>query len=280
MTTLAGASTDRLMIEAPAQSLSGMTELAERLADAARQETLHRWSIGCHADDKDGMAGFDPVTDADREAERSMRALIERTYPEHGISGEEFPDRPAAGSFCWSLDPVDGTRSFICGLPTWVTLIALLRDGEPALGLIDVPCLGERYLGIGERGLLRKAGADTPLVTSGCRSLGEARLSTTDPYLFEGVEADCFERIRRAVRTTRYGHDGYAYARLAAGSLDLVVETRLKPHDYNALIPVVRSAGGTIGDWRGGSDFSEGKVIAAATEALYRQALEAMRDSS
>ncbi|TMJ12738.1 MAG: inositol monophosphatase family protein [Alphaproteobacteria bacterium] len=238
-----------------------LVAFAHRLADAARAETLPRWRTGLDADDKGGR-DFDPVTDADREAERAMRALIEAEYPEHGIAGEEFPDRAASGPFCWSLDPVDGTRSFICGLPNWVTLIALLEDGAPVLGLIDAPCLGERYVGFeGAEGLR----------TSGCTALAEARLSTTDPYLFE--DPGQWERLRGAARTVRYGHDGYAYARLAAGSLDLVVECGLKPHDYNALIPVVRAAGGMIGDWHGGEDFGAGNVIAAATRALYEEAV-------
>jgi histidinol phosphatase-like enzyme (inositol monophosphatase family) len=234
---------------------------AHRLADCARGETVRRWRTGLHADDKGGR-DFDPVTDADREAERAMRALIEAEYPDHGIAGEEFPDRSARGRYCWSLDPVDGTRSFICGLPNWVTLIALLEDGAPVLGLIDAPCLGERYLGfVGAEGL----------GTSGCTALGEARLSTTDPFLFEDMGQ--WERLRSGARTVRYGHDGYAYARLAAGTLDVVVECGLKPHDYNALIPVVRAAGGTIGDWHGGEDFAPGNVVAAATRALYDEAV-------
>jgi myo-inositol-1(or 4)-monophosphatase len=250
-------------------------DFAHRLADAARRETVPRWVSGSAAEDKGGFE-FDPVTDADREAERAMRALIEAEFPEHGVSGEEFPDRPTRGRFSWSLDPIDGTRSFICGLPTWVTLIALLEDGEPVLGLIDAPCLDERYLGSPDVGLFRGRGGEGQLRASGCTALSDARLSTTDPYLFRGTDAGAFHRVREQVRTTRYGHDGYAYARLAAGSLDLVIEAGLKPHDYNALIPVVRAAGGMIGDWEGGSDFSVGKVIAAATPELYQAALEAM----
>ena len=257
-----------------------LAAFAHRLADAARAETLPRWAAGCAAEDKGGGADFDPVTDADREAERAMRALIEARFPDHGIAGEEFPDRPARGRYCWSLDPVDGTRSFTCGLPTWVTLIALLEDGIPILGTIDAPCLGERYLGDAQSATLSARGGDARLAASGCERLGDARLSTTDPYLFAGAETPAWERVRAAVRTTRYGHDGYAYARLAAGSLDLVIESRLKPHDYNALIPVVRAAGGVFGDWRGGDDYSTGKVIAAATPALFEQAVEAMRDAA
>ena len=251
-------------------------DLAHRLADVARRETLPRWLTGTAADDKGGHE-FDPVTEADRQAELVMRALIEAEFPEHGISGEEFPERPAQGPFCWSLDPVDGTRSFICGLPNWVTLIALLENGRSILGLIDAPCLDERYVGSPATGSFRRSGQDARLSSSGCTSLAEARLSTTDPYLFSSDERSSFERVRDQVRTTRYGHDGYGYARLAAGSLDLIIETGLKPHDYNALIPIVRSAGGVIGDWQGGEAFSAGKVIAAATPELYAAALEVMR---
>jgi myo-inositol-1(or 4)-monophosphatase len=203
-----------------------------------------------------------------------MRALIEAEYPDHGISGEEFPDRPAHGAYCWSLDPVDGTRSFTCGLPNWVTLIALLDEGRPVLGLIDASALEERYVGCG--GKARMFGRDGTLTVSRCTDLAEARLSTTDPYLFQGADAAAFEMVRRSVRTTRYGQDGYAYARLAAGTIDLVIECSLKPHDYNALIPVVRGAGGVFGDWHGGEDYSEGKVIAAATPELYAVAVQAM----
>lgn len=249
---------------------------ALRLAAAARAETLPRWRAGCASEDKGGTADYDPVTDADREAERAMRAMIEADFPDHGIAGEEFPDRPSNGPWCWSLDPVDGTRSFTCGLPNWVTLIALLHEGRPVLGLIDAPCLDELYTGCGEAADLTGAEGTAPARVSDCRRLAEARFSTTDPYLFNGAERDCFEALRFQARTMRYGHDGYGYARLAAGSLDLVVENSLKPHDYNALIPVVRAAGGMIGDWRGGEDWSRGKVIAAATPELFEAAVRAM----
>jgi myo-inositol-1(or 4)-monophosphatase len=263
-----------------ASSANDFLPFALRLAAAARGETLTRWRTACASEDKGGTADYDPVTDADREAERAMRALIEAAFPDHGIAGEEFPDRAANGSWCWSLDPVDGTRSFTCGLPNWVTLIALLHEGRPVLGLIDAPCLDELYVGYGEEGALIGAGAETRMEVSDCRSLGEARFSTTDPYLFSGVEAEAFEALRRQVRTARYGHDGYGYARLAAGSLDLVVENSLKPHDYNALIPVVRAAGGVIGDWRGGEDFSGGKIIAAATPQLFETAVRCMESAA
>jgi myo-inositol-1(or 4)-monophosphatase len=245
--------------------LESMMRFAERLADAARAETLPRWRQGCAALDKNEGGVWDPVTEADREAERAMRRLIEAEFPDHGIQGEEFGDKAGQGRWSWSLDPIDGTRSFVCGLPSWTTLIALLDDRRPVLGIIDAPALDERY-----------AGPGSDRATSGCTVLTEARLSTTDPYLFSGPEAEAWDRVRRCARTTRYGLDAYGYARVAAGSLDLVIEAGLKPHDYNALIPVVRAAGGAIGDWEGGEDFSAGRVIAAATPELYGAAVEVL----
>lgn len=242
---------------------------AQELAAAARAETLSRWTSGCVAEDKGGGA-YDPVTEADREAERVMRALIRERFPDHGVTGEEWPDEPGSGSYLWSLDPVDGTRSFICGLPTWTTLIALLENSAPIIGVIDAPVLDETYVGSTAGAWLTCKGERKPLRASGCATLREARLSTTDPFLLD----DAFDRVRRAARVTRFGHDGYGYARVAAGSLDLVIESGLKPHDYNALIPVIRGADGHIGDWRGGTDFAAGQVVAAATRALYDEAVE------
>jgi len=256
--------------------LEALTAFADRLADAARQETLGRWDAGCAVSGKSGKLDFDPVTDADREAERAMRALIEAAYPVHGIAGEEFPDKPPQGPHVWSLDPVDGTRSFICRLPSWTTLIALLEDDRPVLGLIDAPCLDERYAAAAGRGTFRSPACDLPLKTSGCTVLGEARLTTSEPFILGEAGLEAFCRLRRAARTTRYGLDGYGYARLAAGSLDLVVESGLAPHDYNALVPVVTAAGGVIGNWSGGGDLSAGRVIAAATPALFEVAVRAM----
>jgi len=250
--------------------------LAHRLADAARAETLARFAAGCVADDKNEGGAWDPVTDADREAETAIRRMIEAEHPDHGIEGEEHGARRGSGRWGWSLDPVDGTRAFVCGLPSWTTLIALLDEGRPVLGLIDAPALDERYVAAPGSGLLHRAGGAAPLKARGCTALAEARLSTTDPYLFRGEEGEAWERVRGRVRTVRYGLDAYGYARLAAGSIDLVMEAGLKPHDYNALIPVVRAAGGAIGDWRGGQDYEGGRIVAAATPALFEAALEAL----
>jgi myo-inositol-1(or 4)-monophosphatase len=250
-------------------------DFALRLAAAARTETLPRWRTGCAVANKAQGGDWDPVTDADREGERAIRRLIESEYPDHGVAGEEYGERFGSGRYCWSIDPVDGTRAFVCGVPSWTTLIALLDEGRPVLGVVDAPALGEIYVGAGE-GFLVLGDGRSRLRTSDCAALGEACVSTTDPFLFDDREAAAWDRIRRASRTARYGLDAYGYARLAAGSLDLVVESGLKPHDYNALVPVVRAAGGTIGDWEGGEDFSRGRVIAAAGRALYEEAVEAV----
>ncbi len=254
-----------------------LVAFALTLADAARRETLRPVAGALAVENKASAGAFDPVTEADRNAERAMRELIATSFPDHGISGEEFGDQAGSSAFHWSLDPIDGTRSYICGLPTWTTLIGLLENGRPVLGIIDAPCLDQRFVGHGAVSWTGSIGEHTPLCISGCSDLREARLATTDPFLFEGAAAKAFATLCAAVRTTRYGHDAYAYARLAAGTIDLVVECGLKPHDYHALIPVVRGAGGLFGDWSGGDDFSAGQVIAAATPQLYEAAVGIMR---
>ena len=253
-----------------------LIDFARDLAAAARARTLPRWRNSCPAEDKGGGA-FDPVTDADREAELAMREMIRSRFPQHGISGEEFGDEAGAGRWRWSLDPIDGTRSFICGLPTWTTLIALLEEDSPALGIIDAPVLDETYVGFPGEAFMVVRGEHQPLRTSGCTRLSEARFSTTDPFLC-GPPADALRRLLGAVKVARYGHDGYGYARLAGGGLDLVIESGLKPHDYHALMPVIRAAGGHVGDWRGGDDFTGGRLIAAATRELYEAAAELLAE--
>jgi len=246
---------------------------AQRLALAARAETLPRADQGCAAENKAGAGAYDPVTEADRAAERAMRALIQQHRPGDGISGEEYGEQAGDGRWSWSLDPIDGTRAFVCGLPSWTTLIALLEHGRPEIGVIDAPRLDELYVGGPDWARLIRAGTETPLAVSGCKRLAEARFTTTDPALFRGSEAAAFEAVRDRVRLVRYGQDAYGYARLAAGTIDLVVESGLKPHDYNALIPVIRGAGGVVGDWRGGEDHEAGRIIAAASRALFDEAL-------
>jgi len=255
------------------RELAELASFAEELGQRARAETLARFRQGGRVEDKAPGGMFDPVTEADRAAEQEMRSLINERFPSHGIMGEEWPDQPGSSNYAWSLDPIDGTRSFISGLPTWTTLVALLKDGVPVLGYVDAPALDETYVGFAGQAIMSCKGERTTIRTSGCTSLAKARLSTTDPALFDATAAEAFERLRSSAQTVRYGHDGYAYARLAGGSIDLVVESGLKPYDYNALIPLVTAAGGVIADWRGVQEYAGGKIIAAATQELYDEAL-------
>jgi myo-inositol-1(or 4)-monophosphatase len=248
-------------------------DFAGRLADAARAETLTRWRGAGEARNKAGEGRYDPVTEADVAAEQAMRSLIERHYPTHGIVGEETAARASQSRWCWSLDPIDGTGAFICGLPTWVTLIGLLCEDEPVLGIIDVPRLSERYVGHGSSARLFDAEGAHPLHTSGCTQLGDARLTATTPAMFKDADQDKFARVRDHVRTHRFGYDGYGYARLAAGSIDLVIESGLQPYDYNAVIPLIRAAGGITGNWQGGSDMGAGQIVAAASQALFDETI-------
>lgn len=256
---------------------------AERLADAARAETLPRFRAGASVANKAGI-WFDPVTDADREAERSLRRMIAAVYPGHGIIGEEFGAERAEAALRWVIDPIDGTRAFICGAATWATLIGLEQGGAPALGLIDQPFTDERWLGGGKRATYRRAGVMRACRTSGVTELKRARLSTTDPRregYFTGEEADAFARVAARAQVARFSLDAYAYGLLAIGEIDLVVEASLKHHDYCALAPVVEGAGGVISGWRGealGAD-PRGRVVAAASPELHDAAVELLRDA-
>ena len=260
--------------------MSDFLAFGRQLVEVARRETLTPAGGATGVEDKNPGGSFDPVTDGDRRAERAMRELIVEAFPDHGIAGEEFEKRGGSSAYAWSLDPIDGTRSYVSGLPTWTTLIALLENGDPRLGIIDAPCLDELYVGFGKTSWKESAGTRTSLGVSAVRELAEARLATKDPFLFEADAAEAFQALYSAARMTRFGHDAYAYARLASGTIDLVVECGLKPHDYFALIPVVRGAGGVFGDWSGGIDFSAGQVIAAAPLQLYDAAVEIMRDAA
>ena len=254
-----------------------------QLSATARSTIEEAIGRGLDPQDKSGGgeseagAPYDPVTEVDRSVERALRSLIGARFPFDGIVGEEYgADRPEAPRV-WSLDPIDGTRQLVCGLPCWTVLVALVENGVPIAGMIDAPRLGELVIGDGTRALLIDDGGTLPLRTSGITSLAEARLSTTDPYLFDADAAPRFERLRRASRLTRFGLDGYAYARIAMGTLDLVAEAGLKSHDWQALVPVVRGAGGLIGNWRGGGDMSGGDVLAAASRTLFDEAISVLQ---
>ncbi|MDE2230091.1 MAG: histidinol-phosphatase [Alphaproteobacteria bacterium] len=216
-----------------------------------------------------------PVTAADREAESEMRALIEARFPEHGVLGEEHGRTRPEADYVWVIDPIDGTRSFISGVPLFGTLIALTFKGVPVLGVIDQPVLRERWLGAeGRKSTLN----GKPIATRDCTALGDATLYATSPDMFVGADAQAFGRVRAAVKLARYGADCYAYGLLAAGFVDLVVEAGLKPYDFCALVPVIEGAGGEMSDWAGEtlSLRSDGRVIAAGDPALASAARTAL----
>lgn len=216
-----------------------------------------------------GIETFDPVTALDRDIEQALRAFLLARFPDDGVWGEEDGWSNPESARYWSLDPVDGTRALICGLPSWCVLVGLVDEGRHVAGMVDCPSLDERLLAVGGGTTLN----GLPVSTSGCSALARARLATTDPFLFEGEEAAAFGAVREAVLLTRYGLDALAYARLATGDVDLVIENGLKRHDLDALVPVVRGAGGHIGDWSGGEDWDGGRIVAAASRALYDEAV-------
>ncbi|MCB2114008.1 MAG: inositol monophosphatase family protein [Parvularculaceae bacterium] len=253
---------------------------AGRLADAARCETLPRFRARATIYNKAG-ALFDPVTDADREAERSLRRMIEAVYPGHGIIGEEFGALRADAEYRWVIDPVDGTRAFMCGAATWATLIALERAATPAIGVIDQPFTDERWTGSAGGAQYSHAGNARPCETSGVTELGNARLSTTDPRreaYFSADEAAAFAALAAKTQVARFSLDAYAYGLLAIGELDLVAEASLKRHDFAALAPVVEGAGGVITGWKGEplGDCASGRVVAAATKELHAAAIDVL----
>jgi inositol-phosphate phosphatase / L-galactose 1-phosphate phosphatase / histidinol-phosphatase len=215
------------------------------------------------------------VTVADREAEAEMRALIEARFPDHGVLGEEHGRTRPEADYVWVLDPIDGTKSFISGVPLFGTLIALTHKGTPVLGVIDQPILRERWLGAEGRKTTLNG---KPIATRACSMVGDATLYATAPEMFAGTDAQAFARLRQGVKLARYGADCYAYGLLAAGFVDLVVEAGLKPYDYCALVPVIEGAGGEMSDWTGEvlTLRSDGRVIAAGDPALAAAARSAL----
>jgi len=242
------------------------------LADAARKETLPRFRVGADVVNKEA-SGFDPVTEGDRAAEIAIRAVIEQHFPDHGILGEEHGSVGLDREYVWVIDPIDGTRAFISGVPVWGTLIGLYRNGEAVMGLIDQPFTGERYFADGT--VSRYSGPDGSKVLSAraCESLSDAILFTTSPHLFVDGRKARFEAVQEKVRLFRYGCDCYAYALLAAGHIDLVVECGLKPYDVGGLIPVIEQAGGIITTWDGGPAENGGEIIAAGSRKVYDAAM-------
>ena len=261
---------DPSLIDAP--ELEGRAAFAERLAQAAGEAILPHFRERIRVDDKGAAGAFDPVTEADRAAERAMRALIEERYPQDGITGEEFPAKPSRNGLRWVLDPIDGTRAFIAGLPSWGVLIALNDGTRPVLGAIHQPYLRELFVGINGAGLRRASLNGAAIACRPCPRLADAVLSTTGLDFLPDGDRTAFLRLADEVRMVRYGFDCYAYAVLALGFVDLVAESMLQPYDVQALIPLIEAAGGKITSWEGGDAQHGGRILAAGDPRLHAAA--------
>lgn len=254
-------------------------EVARRLADAARTVILPHFRNVAMATENKLEGGFDPVTIADRAAEEAMRDLLAALRPEDGIFGEEFGEQAGRSGRTWVLDPIDGTRGFISGTPTWGVLIALSDASGPILGVIDQPYIGERFEGTGAYAQVTGPTGTRALSTRKNTALEEAILFTTFPEV--GTEADrlAFEKVRDRVKLTRYGMDCYAYGLVAAGMVDLVIEAGLNAYDIQGPIAVIEAAGGIVTDWEGGPAHHGGRALAAANAEIHAAALELLRNS-
>jgi myo-inositol-1(or 4)-monophosphatase len=221
--------------------------------------------------------GFDPVTAADRAAEHAMRALIRRAFPDHGILGEEYGPERTDAEYVWVLDPIDGTKAFISGMPAWGTLIGLMRFGEPVFGMMHQPFIKERFSGDGGAASYRGPAGNRDLSVRACASLRDAVLYTTSPLLMNETDRAIFRKVENAAKLSRYGGDCYAYCMLAAGQIDLIVETEIKPHDIVALIPIVNGAGGIITTWENEPAQAGGRIVVAGDERVHKAALEMLK---
>ena len=250
------------------------TAFVEQLASVSGETILPFFRTSLGVDDKGERGRFDPVTAADRAAEQAMRSLIKRSFPEHGIIGEEFGNERADAEYVWVLDPIDGTKSFISGMPVWGTLIALTRLGEPVFGMMHQPFIQEMFSGDGGAARYRGPSGSRDLHVRPCASLADAILFTTSPLLMNETDRATFTSVEKTVKLSRYGGDCYAYCMLAAGHIDLVIETELKPYDILPLIPIITGAGGVVTSWDGGPAALGGRVIVAGDKRVHEAALK------
>ena len=251
-------------------------EVLERAGRIAAADFRRTDVVADVADKSDGGA-FDPVTGTDRRVEAAIRDRIAARFPDHGIYGEELGDKPGTAAWRWIVDPIDGTRAYIAGLPAWGCLLGLLRDGEPVLGWMHQPVVGETFCGDGREAWVSGNAATTATIRArGSAVLADAVLACTHPAMFQGQARQRFERLAERARMTRFGGDCYNYCLLAHGLIDLVVEDDLRAHDILPLVPIVRGAGGVVSDLSGETPRG-GLVVAAANARLHAEALRAMR---
>ncbi|MCF6320234.1 MAG: histidinol-phosphatase [Rhizobiaceae bacterium] len=256
--------------------MNDLEPFLHELCDAAAVETLKLFRQPMVVDNKEegSKSGFDPVTLADKAAEQVIRGLIGKRFPDHGILGEEFGEENAGAEYCWIIDPIDGTRSYISGLPLWGTLIGLYRNGKPIAGIMHQPFTGERYLSDGSSSVLVHNGTRQLINGSKTEKLSECIMLTTSPKLFYAEEIGAYQRVEDTCKLTRYGTDCYAYAMVASGQVDLVVESQLHIYDIAALIAIVENAGGKMTNWQGGSAAKGGQILACGNEQVHKQAIE------
>ena len=257
-----------MTIPTPGETLA----FAHVLADAARAAILPYFRAASGIENK-ALVGFDPVTLADKAAEQAMRGVIRTHRRDDAIIGEEFDDHKGSSGWTWVLDPIDGTRAFIAGTTTWGVLIGARLNEKPTVGIMDQPFADERWAACPDRAFWSRGRARAPLMTRKNIKLEEALLATTDPFLFEGAKFERFMALRTATRLTRYGLDCTAYALLAHGHIDLVVEPDLKDVDIAALIPIIEVAGGVVTDWQGRHNPQGGDILAAGCPALHAKVL-------
>jgi len=249
------------------------TSFVDKLASASGDTILPFFRTALAVDNKLSR-GFDPVTAADRAAENAMRTLIRKNFPEHGILGEEYGSERIEAEYVWVLDPIDGTKSFIAGMVAWGTLIGLMRFGEPVFGMMHQPFTRERFTGDSGAAQYRGPAGNRDLHVRKCKSLSDALLFTTSPLLMNAADRASFGRVENAVKLSRYGGDCYAYCMLAAGQIDLVIETEIKPHDIVPLIPIIVGAGGIVTTWENDPAQTGGRIVAAGDKRTHQAALE------
>lgn len=253
--------------------------VAHQLADKSGEVILRYFRKLPTVKNKLADNGFDPVTVADEAAERAIRHILKRAFPDHGVVGEEFGNSGGEARYRWILDPIDGTRAFIMGQPLWGTLIGLVDHDTPLLGVMNQPFTGERFWASGGTAQMRLGPSRAKrIATRKGLKLADAILTSTDPALFDRKpDRHAFDRLGEAVRMTRFGGDCYNYCLLASGHIDLVVETGLKAHDIAALIPIVEGAGGVITTWEGDSALNGGRIVAAGDPKLHQEALRILQ---
>ncbi|MBO9474353.1 histidinol-phosphatase [Shimia sp. R10_1] len=256
------------------QDRAQLIAVSDAMADAARAAILPHFRKPTLTADNKLSGGFDPVTVADRAAEQAMRAVLEEMRPQDAIFGEEFGTKSGTSGLTWVLDPIDGTRGFISGTPTWGVLIAVSDETGPIYGVVDQPYIGERFKGGFGLSVAQGPHGEAALATRDTNSLSDAILFTTFPEVGTQEERAAFERVAATVKLARYGMDCYAYALVAAGQVDLVIEAGLNAYDIQAPIAVIEAAGGVVTNWEGGPAHDGGRVLAAANQTLHRQALD------